>query len=158
MSRSMSPEGRRAKQTFYEDNCLMMEFQDHNEYVREPLQGETNGRIPRMDMEFLRSKKVKLFLHLTNTALYRDGVWGNGCINPRILDLGTSWRSVASFTPRPLCPAGEGVPGTNLAPRTGLLRTWRGGNSYHLRRLELRPLSVVQPCSQSLYRLRYRTL
>jgi hypothetical protein len=25
-------------------------------------------------------------------ALCRENVWGNGCIDPRILDLGTSWR------------------------------------------------------------------
>jgi hypothetical protein len=30
--------------------------------------------------------------------------WGNGDIPPRILDLGTRWRRVVSFTPRPLYP------------------------------------------------------
>jgi hypothetical protein len=37
------------------------------------------------------SYKVNLSLYLTNFALLRD-VWGSGCIDPRILDLGTSWR------------------------------------------------------------------
>jgi len=32
---------------------------------------------------------------------------GSGGIVPRILDLGTRWRWVASFTPRPLYPQGK---------------------------------------------------
>jgi hypothetical protein len=38
------------------------------------------------------SKKVKLSLCLTNLALRHKGAWGSGCIDPRFLDLGTSWR------------------------------------------------------------------
>jgi len=30
--------------------------------------------------------------------------WGSGAIAPRLLDFGTRWRSVISFTPRPLYP------------------------------------------------------
>jgi hypothetical protein len=33
--------------------------------------------------------------------------WGIGGIVPRILDLGTRWRWVVSFTPRPLYPQGK---------------------------------------------------
>jgi hypothetical protein len=33
--------------------------------------------------------------------------WGSGGITPRILDLGTRWRSVVSFTHRPLYPQGK---------------------------------------------------
>jgi hypothetical protein len=33
--------------------------------------------------------------------------WGNGGIAPRIIDLGTRWRWVVSFTPRPLYPQGK---------------------------------------------------
>jgi hypothetical protein len=33
--------------------------------------------------------------------------WGTEGIAPRILDLGTRWRWVASFIPRPLCPQGK---------------------------------------------------
>jgi hypothetical protein len=51
--------------------------------------------------------KVKLSLCLTNWALRHEGVWGSGCIDPHFLDLGTSWRWVVSFTPRPLYPCGE---------------------------------------------------
>jgi hypothetical protein len=46
--------------------------------------------------------KVKLPPCLTNYALRHEGVWGSGCIDPHFLDLGTSWRWVVSFTPRPL--------------------------------------------------------
>jgi hypothetical protein len=30
--------------------------------------------------------------------------WGSGCTAPRILDLGTRWRLVVSFTPYPFYP------------------------------------------------------
>jgi hypothetical protein len=35
------------------------------------------------------------------------GYWGSGGIAPRILDLGTRWKWVVSFTPRPLYPQGR---------------------------------------------------
>jgi hypothetical protein len=53
------------------------------------------------------NKKVKLFLCWTNWALHHEGVWRSGCIDPHFLDLGTSWRWVVSFTPRPLYPRGK---------------------------------------------------
>jgi hypothetical protein len=34
---------------------------------------------------------------------------GGGCIDPHFLDLGTSWRWVVSFTPRPLYPRGKSL-------------------------------------------------
>jgi hypothetical protein len=43
-------------------------------------------------------------LCLTYQALRYENVWVSGCIDPRILDLSTSWRWVASFTPRLLYP------------------------------------------------------
>jgi hypothetical protein len=33
--------------------------------------------------------------------------WRSGGIAPHILDLGTGWRCVVSFTPRPLYPKGR---------------------------------------------------
>jgi hypothetical protein len=36
--------------------------------------------------------------------------WGNGDIAPGILDLGTRWRWVVSFTPQPLYPQGKTLP------------------------------------------------
>jgi hypothetical protein len=38
--------------------------------------------------------------------------WGSGGIVPRLLDLGTGWKWVVSFTPRPLYPQGKS-PGTH---------------------------------------------
>jgi hypothetical protein len=36
--------------------------------------------------------KAKLSLYLTTQALRHEEVWGSGCIDQRILDLGTNWR------------------------------------------------------------------
>jgi hypothetical protein len=33
-----------------------------------------------------------LALCLTDLALCNEDVWGSGCVDPRILDLGTGWR------------------------------------------------------------------
>jgi hypothetical protein len=52
---------------------------------------------------FMRGGKVKLSLCLTNYAQRHEGLWESRCIDPRILDLGTSW-CVVSFTPRRLNP------------------------------------------------------
>jgi hypothetical protein len=51
--------------------------------------------------------EVKLSFCLTNSALRHKGIWGSGCIDPHFLDLGTSWRWVVNFTPRPLYPQGK---------------------------------------------------
>jgi hypothetical protein len=78
---------------------------------------------------------------------------------PCVLDLGTSWRRVVSFTHLSLYPPGERIPGTR----------WIGGwvdsradvdvtekwNLLSLLRPELRLLGRLAR-SQSLYRLRYR--
>jgi len=37
----------------------------------------------------------------------RKAYWGSECIAPRILDVGTRWRWVVSFTHRPLYPKGK---------------------------------------------------
>jgi hypothetical protein len=82
---------------------------------------------------------------------------GSGCIDTHYLDLGTSWRSAVSFTPRPLYPR-EKAPGTHciggwVSPRAGLGDT-KMITFLTLPRLELRPLG--RPArSLSLYRLRY---
>jgi hypothetical protein len=55
--------------------------------------------------------KVKSSLCLTKHHALKT-YWGNRCIVLRILDLGTRWRSVVSFTPRPLYPR-EGAHGTH---------------------------------------------
>jgi hypothetical protein len=78
-------------------------------------------------------------------------------IYPYFLDLGTSWRGVVSFTPRPLYP-GERAPGTHwiggsVSARVGLDDVEKR-KFLILLGLELRLLS--RPArSQSLYQLRY---
>jgi hypothetical protein len=44
---------------------------------------------------------------------------GSECIDPRFLDLGTGWRRVAGFTPRPLYLWGKN-------PRTHWIGGWVG--------------------------------
>jgi hypothetical protein len=97
-------------------------------------------------------KKVRS-LCLTNQALRHEGVWGSGCIDPHFLDLGTNWRWVVNFTPRPLytwgknhpCPLDRGCvnPGAGLDDLEKILP-----------RFEVPP--VGRPARrQSLYRLSY---
>jgi hypothetical protein len=51
---------------------------------------------------------AKFFLRLTNKALRHENVWGGGgSIDPRFLDLDTSWKWVVNSTPRPLYPRGR---------------------------------------------------
>jgi hypothetical protein len=50
---------------------------------------------------------VVLFLYITNQALRHEGVGGSGFIDPHFLHLGTIWRWVVRFTPRPLYPRGK---------------------------------------------------
>jgi hypothetical protein len=70
-------------------------------------------------------------------------VWGSGSIDPHFLDLGTSWRPVVSFTPRPLYPRVK-RPGTHWTgdwvDRSGR----RGENSWPYRDSKSDP-SIVQP-------------
>jgi hypothetical protein len=47
---------------------------------------------------------LKLSLCLINKALRCEDVWGNGCIDPHFLDLGSSRRWVINFEPRSLYP------------------------------------------------------
>jgi hypothetical protein len=70
-------------------------------------------------------KKVKLSLCLTKHYTHHEGIWGNGCIDPHFLDLGSSWRWVVSFTPWPLYPV-ERSPSILLYMRLGGLQNWCG--------------------------------
>jgi hypothetical protein len=82
---------------------------------------------------------------------------GGGCIDPHFLDLGTSWKWVVSFTPRPFYPR-EKSPGAHwtggwVDPRAGLDDVEKR-KFLTLPELELRPLD--RPArNQSLYRLSY---
>jgi hypothetical protein len=53
----------------------------------------------------VRSSEVNWTLWLINW-----GVCGSGCIDAHFLDIRTSWRSVVSFTPRPLYTRGKKHP------------------------------------------------
>jgi hypothetical protein len=98
-----------------------------------------------------------LSLYLTNEALHHEGIRGNGCLDPRFLDLGTRWRSVVN-----LCSGifthGEMAPGTYYVGGWVGLRA--GLDDLEKRKyltlpgLELR--SLGRPArSQSLYLLGY---
>jgi hypothetical protein len=90
--------------------------------------------------------KVKLSLCLTNWALRHEGVWGSGFIDPRFLDLGTSWRWSASH-PGPFTPR-EGAPGTHWiggwVDRRANLDDLEKRKSRHYRDSNSDP-SVIQP-------------
>jgi hypothetical protein len=80
-------------------------------------------------------------------------VWESGCIGPHFLDLGTSWRSVDSSTPRPFYPRGK-------TPRYPLDRRLGGPGLDYEEKKKFLTLPGLWPlgrtaCSQSLYRLRY---
>jgi hypothetical protein len=44
------------------------------------------------------------YLREKGEALLHEDIWVSGSVGPLSLDLGTSWRLVASFTPRPFYP------------------------------------------------------
>jgi hypothetical protein len=70
-----------------------------------PSPWSTNIYVPQLGNKFsalygaVNLLKLKLFLYLTNEALRHEGVCGSECIDPRFLDLGTSWSWVVGFTP-----------------------------------------------------------
>jgi hypothetical protein len=70
--------------------------------------------------------KVKLSLCLTKHRAMKT-YWESGNIGPRIIDLGTRWRWVVSFTPRLLYPQGKS-PLYPLDRRPGRTRS-RSGHS-----------------------------
>jgi hypothetical protein len=96
--------------------------------------------------------KVKLSLCLTKHHAMKT-YWGNGGIAPRILDLGTRWRWVVSFAPRPLYPQGMS-PWYPLGKRLGGPQSCsgRGGeekNSQPPPPQDLNPRTpIVQPIVQ----------
>jgi hypothetical protein len=63
---------------------------------------------------------------------------GSGCIDPQFLDLGTTWKWVVNFTPRPLYPRGK----SSRYPLD--ITIWSRENSSPYRDSNYDP-SVVQP-------------
>jgi hypothetical protein len=89
-------------------------------YVKLQTVSESSPRL------FIRNKvqKVNVFLWLSKYILRHESLWGNWCIDPRVLDLGISWRWDVSFTPRQPYPW-ECAPSTHwiegwVDPRSGL--------------------------------------
>jgi hypothetical protein len=100
---------------------------------------------------------IKLFIFLTNYALYHEGVWGTGCIDTYFLVLGTTWKWVVSFTTQPLYPEGNSPLYTLdrglVDPRVGL-------DNVEKRKVLTLPWFELQPLgrparTQSLWRLLY---
>jgi hypothetical protein len=75
--------------------------------------------------------------------------WGSVDIAPRILDLGTRWRWVVSFTPRPLYPQGKS-PRYPLDRRLGgpQSRSGRSGEEKNSKPLPGLEPPVIQPVVQ----------
>jgi hypothetical protein len=84
-------------------------------------------------------------------------MWGSGCIDPRFLDLSTSWRWVVSFMPQPLYPPGKEPPyplDNRLGGPLASLDDVHKRKFLTLPGLKLWPLGC-QAHSQSLYQLCY---
>jgi hypothetical protein len=87
----------------------LWQFREIDRFVLEHRWHSHPGSTNSFVCSFLTSEnqlqeKAKLSLCLTNYALRHEGVWGSGCIDPHILDVGTSWRWVVSFIPRQIYP------------------------------------------------------
>jgi hypothetical protein len=50
----------------------------------------------------LDGKCVENWNEATRITLRHEDVWESGCIDRHFLDLGTSWKLVVNFTPRPV--------------------------------------------------------
>jgi hypothetical protein len=49
-------------------------------------------RRPEEEIATLKRKFTVIVQHMHECESCHKGVWGSGCIDPRLLDLGTSWR------------------------------------------------------------------
>jgi hypothetical protein len=65
-----------------------------------------------------KKEKINLSLCLTNQALCHEDVWESGCIDPRILDFGTSWSRVSASRRGHFNPHTHSIGGW-VGPRTG---------------------------------------
>jgi hypothetical protein len=82
--------------------------------------------------------------------------WVNGDVASCIINLGTGWRLVVSFTPRPFYPRGKS-PRYPLDRRLGgpQNRSGRGGEKKKIPATAGIRTAVVQPVAYSLYCLSY---
>jgi hypothetical protein len=109
------------------------------------------------DKQLSHPGKAKVKLSLCSFLTEHHAIkacWGSGGIAPRILDLGTRWRLVVSFTPRPIYPQGNPLDRRLSGSQSWF---WRGGEykiSQSLPGLEppiIKP--VAQRCTTELCRL-----
>jgi hypothetical protein len=133
--------GSRDHQASYAMNILVSLFPDVKRPERETDHPLSSSKV---------KVKVKLSLCLTKHHAMKT-YWGSGGIAPRILDLGTRWRWVVSFTPQPLYPRGKS-PWYPLDRRLGgpQSRSGRGGEekNSHSRRESNPRTPIVQPVAQ----------
>jgi hypothetical protein len=106
----------------------------------------TATRLKHCDSYFFL--KIGLSLSL-NWAPCHEGVLESGDIDPRILDLGTRWRWVVNFTPRPLYPWGRS-PWYPLDRRLGGPQSLseRGGEEKNSQSLPGLEHPIIQPVAQ----------
>jgi hypothetical protein len=71
---------------------------------------------------------------------------GSGCIDPHILDLGTSWRWVVRFTPRPLYPQGNS---SHAHWMEGWVGPRAGQDNKEMRKFLTLTRSEIQPLCRS---------
>jgi hypothetical protein len=78
-----------------------------------------------------------------------DAYWGSGGTSPRILDLGTKWKWMVSFTPQPFYPQGKS-PCYPLDRRLGGLqiRSGRGGEEKNSQLLSGLKPPIIHPAAQ----------
>jgi hypothetical protein len=69
----------------------------------------TKKKGERRDKQLLKVN-VKLSLYLINYALCHEGILGKWRYSSTILDLGTRWKAVYSFTLPPLYRPGKSLP------------------------------------------------
>jgi hypothetical protein len=85
-----------------------------------------------------------------NWAPHHEGVFRSQCIAPRILDLGTRWRWMSSFTPRRLYPQGKS-PWYSLGRTLGgpQSRSGQGDEEKNFQTLPALEHPIIQPVAQS---------
>jgi hypothetical protein len=136
--------------TYGRASKLLITFHTADKYRRECSSGCNLHSVGGL---FESGGKVELSLCLTIKALRHEGVWKSGCIDQRLLDLGTSWRWVVSLTPPPFT-LGEKACGTRwVGPRAGLDAVEKK-KVLNLLGLERRPFYRTAR-SQPLYRFSY---
>jgi hypothetical protein len=121
----------------------------------------SNAACRKADSPQFPSQKGNVKLFLLNKNHTMESCRGNGCIAPCILYLGTRWRWVVSFTPRPLYPKGKSL-SYPLDRRLGgpQSRSGRGGEEKNSQPLPGLEPPIIQPiaqgCNTELSRLLFR--